>query len=216
MASVSCIIMPAPTAIVAIGNCVCLKLFICYILREVKPGSSAYTDSWLKTVLSYSVSGCLGEEINPYVATATLQEVVESDKVTSESPFLQAKQPQLPQSFLTGLEFQVLQQPRCPPLEALKHLNVLPKLRGPELDAALKFMKHMKKHVHFLNVCWFLISVFYCDVIELGSYGNLKYYDTMTEEGKFKERASILHKIAKKKCQVEDSERQNGAANHGP
>uniref|UniRef100_A0A8C8BR22 Solute carrier family 24 member 2 n=1 Tax=Otus sunia TaxID=257818 RepID=A0A8C8BR22_9STRI len=46
---------------------------------------------------------------------------------------------------------------------------------------------------------------------ELGSYGNLKYYDTMTEEGKFKERASILHKIAKKKCQVEDSERQNGA-----
>ncbi|XP_063277598.1 sodium/potassium/calcium exchanger 2 isoform X4 [Prinia subflava] len=34
-------------------------------------------------------------------------------------------------------------------------------------------------------------------------------------EGKFKERASILHKIAKKKCQVEDSERQNGAANHG-
>ncbi|XP_038026409.1 sodium/potassium/calcium exchanger 2 isoform X5 [Anas platyrhynchos] len=33
-------------------------------------------------------------------------------------------------------------------------------------------------------------------------------------EGKFKERASILHKIAKKKCQVEDSERQNGAANH--
>ncbi|NWW05075.1 NCKX2 protein, partial [Oreocharis arfaki] len=49
---------------------------------------------------------------------------------------------------------------------------------------------------------------------ELGSYGNLKYYDTMTEEGKFKERASILHNIAKKKCQVEDSERQNGAANH--
>ncbi|XP_039423125.1 sodium/potassium/calcium exchanger 2 isoform X1 [Corvus cornix cornix] len=33
-------------------------------------------------------------------------------------------------------------------------------------------------------------------------------------EGKFKERASILHNIAKKKCQVEDSERQNGAANH--
>ncbi|KAK1199824.1 NCKX2 protein, partial [Pygoscelis papua] len=50
---------------------------------------------------------------------------------------------------------------------------------------------------------------------ELGSYGNLKYYDTMTEEGKFKERASILHKIAKKKCQVEDSERQNGANNPG-
>ncbi|XP_038257636.1 sodium/potassium/calcium exchanger 2 isoform X1 [Dermochelys coriacea] len=49
---------------------------------------------------------------------------------------------------------------------------------------------------------------------ELGSYGKLKYYDTMTEEGKFKEKASILHKIAKKKCQVEDSERRNGATNH--
>ncbi|XP_072260484.1 sodium/potassium/calcium exchanger 2 isoform X2 [Pyxicephalus adspersus] len=48
---------------------------------------------------------------------------------------------------------------------------------------------------------------------ELGSYGKLKYYDTMTEEGKFKEKASILNKMAKKKCQVDDSERLNGAAN---
>ncbi|XP_049567008.1 sodium/potassium/calcium exchanger 2 isoform X2 [Orcinus orca] len=49
---------------------------------------------------------------------------------------------------------------------------------------------------------------------ELGSYGKLKYYDTMTEEGRFREKASILHKIAKKKCQVDENERQNGAANH--
>ncbi|XP_018412377.1 PREDICTED: sodium/potassium/calcium exchanger 2 isoform X2 [Nanorana parkeri] len=48
---------------------------------------------------------------------------------------------------------------------------------------------------------------------EIGSYGKLKYYDTMTEEGKFKEKASILNKMAKMKCQVEDSERLNGAAN---
>ncbi|MBN3281038.1 NCKX2 protein, partial [Polyodon spathula] len=33
--------------------------------------------------------------------------------------------------------------------------------------------------------------------------------------GRFKEKASILHKIAKKKCQVEDSERPNGVANCG-
>ncbi|XP_040215722.1 sodium/potassium/calcium exchanger 2 isoform X5 [Rana temporaria] len=32
-------------------------------------------------------------------------------------------------------------------------------------------------------------------------------------EGKFKEKASILNKMAKKKCQVDDSERLNGAAN---
>uniref|UniRef100_A0A4W5QDA1 Solute carrier family 24 member 2 n=1 Tax=Hucho hucho TaxID=62062 RepID=A0A4W5QDA1_9TELE len=48
---------------------------------------------------------------------------------------------------------------------------------------------------------------------ELGTYGKLKYYHTMTEEGKFREKASILHKIAKKKCQVEDSEKANGVAN---
>ncbi|XP_063770240.1 sodium/potassium/calcium exchanger 2 isoform X2 [Pseudophryne corroboree] len=33
-------------------------------------------------------------------------------------------------------------------------------------------------------------------------------------EGRFKEKASILHKMAKKKCQVEDSERLNGAASY--
>ncbi|XP_076850008.1 sodium/potassium/calcium exchanger 2-like isoform X2 [Brachyhypopomus gauderio] len=44
---------------------------------------------------------------------------------------------------------------------------------------------------------------------ELGTYGKLKYYHSMTEEGKFREKASILHKIAKKKCQVEDA---NGVA----
>ncbi|KAL4690095.1 hypothetical protein H8959_012886 [Pygathrix nigripes] len=36
----------------------------------------------------------------------------------------------------------------------------------------------------------------------------------MTEEGRFREKASILHKIAKKKCHVDENERQNGAANH--
>ncbi|XP_018079343.1 sodium/potassium/calcium exchanger 2 isoform X2 [Xenopus laevis] len=49
---------------------------------------------------------------------------------------------------------------------------------------------------------------------EIGAYGKLKYYDTMTEEGKFREKASILHKMAKKKCQVEDSEHLNGAASY--
>ncbi|XP_054377010.1 sodium/potassium/calcium exchanger 2 isoform X2 [Pongo abelii] len=33
-------------------------------------------------------------------------------------------------------------------------------------------------------------------------------------EGRFREKASILHKIAKKKCHVDENERQNGAANH--
>ncbi|RMC04442.1 hypothetical protein DUI87_18884 [Hirundo rustica rustica] len=53
-----------------------------------------------ETVSSCSVSCCLEKETNPQLSTATLQEVVESDKVTSESPFLQAKEQQLPQSFV--------------------------------------------------------------------------------------------------------------------
>ncbi|RMC21616.1 hypothetical protein DUI87_02483 [Hirundo rustica rustica] len=82
------------------------------------------------------------KETNPQLSTPTLQEVVESDKVTSESPFLQDKQPQLPQSFLIGLVFQAPHQPCCPPLEVFKHVNVLPKLRGPELDTVLKVQPH--------------------------------------------------------------------------
>ncbi|XP_058885162.1 sodium/potassium/calcium exchanger 2-like isoform X1 [Acipenser ruthenus] len=39
--------------------------------------------------------------------------------------------------------------------------------------------------------------------------------EEFADSGRFKEKASILHKIAKKKCQVEDSERPNGVANCG-
>ncbi|RMC21926.1 hypothetical protein DUI87_02797 [Hirundo rustica rustica] len=85
-----------------------------------------------------SVSCCLERVTNPQLSRTSLQEVVESDKVTSESPFLQAKRPQLPQSFFIWLVFQALHQPCCPPLDALKHLNVLPKLRGPDLETILK------------------------------------------------------------------------------
>ncbi|KAG7458931.1 hypothetical protein MATL_G00225860 [Megalops atlanticus] len=49
---------------------------------------------------------------------------------------------------------------------------------------------------------------------ELGTYGKLKYYQTMTEEGKFREKASMLHKMAKKKCQ-DDADKPNGVAGHG-
>ncbi|XP_061102913.1 sodium/potassium/calcium exchanger 2-like, partial [Conger conger] len=48
---------------------------------------------------------------------------------------------------------------------------------------------------------------------ELGTYGKLKYYQTMSEEGKFREKASILHKMAKNKCQ-EDGDKANGVPGH--
>ncbi|RMB98756.1 hypothetical protein DUI87_24975 [Hirundo rustica rustica] len=53
-----------------------------------------------------------------------------------------AKQPQLPQSFFIRFVLQDPHQPHCPPLDTLKHLNILPKLRGPELDTALKVWPH--------------------------------------------------------------------------
>ncbi|KAK4824310.1 hypothetical protein QYF61_013055 [Mycteria americana] len=51
----------------------------------------------------------------------TLSVVVESDKVSPQPPFLQAKQPQFPQPLLTGLVLQTLHQLCCPSLD----LNVL-------------------------------------------------------------------------------------------
>ncbi|RMB92651.1 hypothetical protein DUI87_30960 [Hirundo rustica rustica] len=92
----------------------------------------------LQYELESKAAKCLMKETNPQLSTTTLQEVVESDKVTSESSFLQAKQPQLSQSFFIWLVFHASHQACCPPLEALKSLNVLPKLRGPELDTILK------------------------------------------------------------------------------
>ncbi|OCT97786.1 sodium/potassium/calcium exchanger 2 isoform X2 [Xenopus laevis] len=71
-------------------------------------------------------------------------------------------------------------------------------------------------HNSFMRNSIFQLMIHTLDPLseEIGAYGKLKYYDTMTEEGKFREKASILRKMAKKKCQVEDSERLNGAASY--
>jgi len=51
--------------------------------------------------------------------------VVDSDKVSSQLPFLQAKQLQFPQALLKKLVLQALHQPHCPSLDTLQHLSVL-------------------------------------------------------------------------------------------
>lgn len=50
---------------------------------------------------SCSLTIFLGEEAHPHMATLSFQAVLESDKVTHEPPFLQAKQPQFPQLFVS-------------------------------------------------------------------------------------------------------------------
>lgn len=54
------------------------------------------------------VTGCLGEETDPHLATASFQVLVESDKVSLQPPFLQDKQPQLPQPLLIPLQLNQL------------------------------------------------------------------------------------------------------------
>ncbi|RMB97888.1 hypothetical protein DUI87_25366 [Hirundo rustica rustica] len=62
----------------------------------------------LETVSPCSVSCCPVEETNPHLSTTSLQEVVESNKVTSKPRLLQVKQPQLLQTFLIGLVRELL------------------------------------------------------------------------------------------------------------
>lgn len=50
----------------------------------------------LEAISSFSTTYYLRKETDPLMATTSFQ-VVESDKVITEPPFLQAKKPQLPQ-----------------------------------------------------------------------------------------------------------------------
>ncbi|KAK4829093.1 hypothetical protein QYF61_002044 [Mycteria americana] len=67
-------------------------------------------------------------------------------------PFLQAKQPQLPQPLLIRLLLQTLHQLRCPSLDTLQHLNVSPGVRGPKMNTAFEVRPHqcrVQGHDHF-------------------------------------------------------------------
>ena len=57
----------------------------------------------LEAVSSHPITCYLGEETNTHLATTSFQVVIESDKVSPQAPFLQAKQPQFPQPLLKRL-----------------------------------------------------------------------------------------------------------------
>ncbi|KAK4826180.1 hypothetical protein QYF61_006042 [Mycteria americana] len=101
------------------------------------------------------------EETNPHLATASSQGVVESDKVSPQPPFLQAKQPQFPQLLLTRLLLQTLHQLRCPSLDTLQHLNVSLVVRGPKLNTGFEVRPHqcrVQGHDHFPSPAGHTIS----------------------------------------------------------
>ncbi|KAK4833055.1 hypothetical protein QYF61_027717 [Mycteria americana] len=92
----------------------------------------------LEAISSCPITCYLGEETDPHLSTTSFQGVVESDKVSPEPPFLQAKQPQLPQPLLIRLVLQTLHQLRCPSLDTFQHLNVPLVVTGPKLNTVFE------------------------------------------------------------------------------
>ncbi|KAK4817221.1 hypothetical protein QYF61_003745 [Mycteria americana] len=102
---------------------------------------------------------------------------VESDKVSPQPPFLQAKQPQFPQPLLIRLVLQTLHQLRCPSLDTLQHLNVSFVVRGPKLNTVFEVRPHrcrVQGHDHFPSPAGHTISDTSQDAIGfLGHLGTL-------------------------------------------
>ncbi|KAK4832354.1 hypothetical protein QYF61_021953, partial [Mycteria americana] len=106
----------------------------------------------LEAISSCPITCYLGEETNPHLSTTSFQVVVESDEVSPQPPFLQAKQSQLPQPLLIRLLLQTLHQLRCPSLDTLQHLNIPLVVGGPKLNTGFEVRPHqcrVQGHNHF-------------------------------------------------------------------
>ncbi|KAK4817963.1 hypothetical protein QYF61_003483 [Mycteria americana] len=122
----------------------------------------------LEAISSCPITCYLGEETDSHLSTTSFQVVVESDKVSPQPPFLQAKQSQLPQLLLIRLLLQTLHQLRCPPLDTLQHLNVSLVVGGPTLNTVFE------GHDHFPSPAGHTISDTSQDAIGfLGHLGTL-------------------------------------------
>ncbi|KAK4811896.1 hypothetical protein QYF61_014929 [Mycteria americana] len=106
----------------------------------------------LEAISSCPITCYLGEETDPHLSTTSFQAVVESDKVSPQPPFLQAKQSQLPQPLLIRLLLQTLPQLRCPSLHPLQYLNIPLVVGGPKLNTVFEVRPHqcrVQGHNHF-------------------------------------------------------------------
>ncbi|KAK4816679.1 hypothetical protein QYF61_019915 [Mycteria americana] len=122
----------------------------------------------LEAISSCPITCYLGEETDPHLSTTSFQVAVESNKVSPQPPFLQAKQPQLPQPLLIRLVLQTLHQLRCPSLDTLQHLNVSLVVRDPKLNTVFE------GHDHFPSPAGHTISHTSQDAIGfLGHLGTL-------------------------------------------
>ncbi|KAK4806152.1 hypothetical protein QYF61_001075 [Mycteria americana] len=115
----------------------------------------------LEAISSRPITCYLGEETDPHLSTTSFQVVVESNKVSPQPPFLQAKQPQFPQPLLIRLVLQTLHQLHCPSLDMLQHLNVSLVVRGPKLNTVFEVRPHqcrVQGHDHFPSPAGHTIS----------------------------------------------------------
>ncbi|KAK4813829.1 hypothetical protein QYF61_001833 [Mycteria americana] len=95
-----------------------------------------------EAISSCPITCYLGEETDTHLSTTSFQVVVESNKVSPQPPFLQAKQPQFPQPLLIRLLLQTLHQLCCPSLHTLQHLNVSLVVGGPKLNTVFEGHDH--------------------------------------------------------------------------
>ena len=77
----------------------------------------------LEAISSHSIASNLGEDTNTHLTAASIQVVVESNKVSPQPPLLQTKQSQLPQTLLIRLALHTLHQLCCPSLDMLQQLS---------------------------------------------------------------------------------------------
>ncbi|KAK4829966.1 hypothetical protein QYF61_008097 [Mycteria americana] len=131
----------------------------------------------LEAISSRPITCYLGEETDPHLSTTSFQVAVESDKVSPQPPFLQAKQPQFPQPLLIRLVLQTLHQLRCPSLDTLQHLNVSLVVGGPKLNTGFEVRPHqcrVQGHDHFPSPAGHTVSDTSQDAVGLlGHLGTL-------------------------------------------
>ncbi|KAK4815973.1 hypothetical protein QYF61_010841 [Mycteria americana] len=131
----------------------------------------------LEAISSCPITCYLGEETDPHLSTTSFQVVEESDKVSPQPPFLQAKQSQLPQPLLIRLLLQTLHQLRCPSLDTLQYLNIPLVVGGPNLNTGFEVRPHqcrVQGHDHFPSPAGHAISDTSQDAIGfLGRLGTL-------------------------------------------
>jgi len=90
----------------------------------------------LEAILSSPLASYM-EEADPCLTITSLQVVVESNKVSPQTPLLQTKQYQFHQLLLIRLVLQIPHQFCCPSLNTLQGLDVFLAVRGPKLDRVL-------------------------------------------------------------------------------